>query len=328
MGMNDSPLPRQASVRLENGNRREPVGESGMVGTFEMHTLLSTPIREKAVRNEIGRGFGNTMNNVLRSLITGIVFSLSIAAASRRRGSPAIIPAPQKMELRKGEFKLTPDTRIYIDSASRNTGEFLAAQLRKSTGCEFKFSASSIARSMITGGILLTTDSANPSLGAEGYELTVAPNAIVIRAPEQAGLFYGVQSLLQLLPTEVFASNAVANASWQVPCVRIEDQPRFKWRGLMLDVSRHFFTKDEVKRFIDEMALHKFNVFHWHLVDDNGWRIEIKKYPRLTQVGAWRKDIEFDSITKSSTAYGPDGRYGGFYTQDDIREIVAYAQKR
>ena len=115
---------------------------------------------------------------------------------------------------------------------------------------------------------------------------------------------------------------------WQIPCVEIEDQPRFKWRGLMLDVARHFFTKEEVKQVLDAMALHKMNTFHWHLVDDQGWRIEIKKYPRLTQVGAWRKEIGFKLDPKASTAYGPDGRYGGFYTQADIREVVAYAQAR
>jgi hexosaminidase len=102
----------------------------------------------------------------------------------------------------------------------------------------------------------------------------------------------------------------------------------FRWRGLMLDVSRHFFTKQEVERLLDEMAWHKLNVFHWHLVDDQGWRIEIKKYPRLTEMGAWRKAIGFGLDAKASTAYGPDGRYGGYYTQDDIREVVAYAQAR
>ena len=112
-----------------------------------------------------------------------------------------------------------------------------------------------------------------------------------------------------------------------MPCVQIEDQPRFAWRGFMLDVSRHFFTKAEVKQMLDVMALHKLNTFHWHLVDDQGWRIEIKKYPRLTEVGAWRQESASAS-TRRSTAYGPEGRYGGFYTQEDIREVVAYAAAR
>jgi len=150
----------------------------------------------------------------------------------------------------------------------------------------------------------------------------------VIRAPTQAGLFYGVQTLLQLLPPEIFATNPVSQVVWQVPCVRIEDWPRFAWRGFMLDVSRHFFNKSEVETLLEAMALHKMNVFHWHLTDDHGWRIEIKKYPRLTQIGAWRSGVGFGFDPKTTTAYGPDGRYGGFYTQDDIREVVHYAASR
>ena len=137
-----------------------------------------------------------------------------------------------------------------------------------------------------------------------------------------------MQSLLQLLPPEVFAAKPVAGVDWKIPCVQIEDQPRFKWRGLMLDVARHFFTKDEVKQLLDVLAMQKINTLHLHLTDDQGWRIEIKKYPRLTQVGAWRKDAGFGLDPKASTTYGPDGRYGGYYTQDDIREIVAYARAR
>jgi len=117
-------------------------------------------------------------------------------------------------------------------------------------------------------------------------------------------------------------------AAWAAPAVRIEARPRFPWRGLMVDVGRHFFSKDEIKNFIDLMAQHKLNTFHWHLTEDQGWRIEIKRYPKLTEIGAWRKGIGFGLDPQSSTAYGPDGRYGGFYTQDDIRAVVAYAQAR
>jgi hexosaminidase len=151
---------------------------------------------------------------------------------------------------------------------------------------------------------------------------------VTIRASTQAGLFYGVQTLLQLLPPQVYAPTAASGVHWTVPCVRIEDQPRFKWRGLMLDVSRHFYTKEQVEQILDSMAAQKLNTFHWHLVDDPGWRIEIKRYPLLTEVGAWRRSIGFDLDPKSSTAYGPDGRYGGYYTQADIREVIAYASAR
>jgi len=220
-----------------------------------------------------------------------------------------------------------PETRIYTDASSRSNGEYLAAQLRTSTG--YKLAVETVAQSEpVPGTVLITTMKADAARGPEGYEIIVGTNSVVIRAPEQAGSFYGVQTLLQLLPPEIFATQAVAGVNWALPCVQIEDQPRFKWRGMMLDVSRHFFSKEEVKEVLDILALHKINTFHWHLVDDQGWRIEIKKYPRLTEVGAWRKDIGFGLDPKSSTAYGPDGRYGGFYTQDDIREVVAYAAAR
>jgi len=253
--------------------------------------------------------------------------AISLAGTLLAVNEPAIIPQPQKTTLGEGGFSLNPDTGIFTDEASRATGEYLAERLRKSTGYEIKIRPAS-GTNEVKGDILITTAGAKSSLGAEGYELTATTNAIVIRAPAQAGLFYGAQTLLQLLPPEIFAKSSVDGVPWLVPSVQIEDLPRFKWRGYMLDVSRHFFNKEEIKNTLDFMALHKLNVFHWHLVDDHGWRIEIKKYPRLTQIGAWRKNIGFELDTNESSAYGSDGQYGGFYTQDDIREIVAYAQAR
>jgi hexosaminidase len=259
-------------------------------------------------------------------LLTGIAASL-LAATALAVDEPALIPQPQKMERREGVFKLLPDTRIYTDRAASDTGDALASRLRLATGYPLKTGAKWFASAPVANGILLTTKGAASGLGAEGYELTVAASSVVIRAPSQAGLFYGVQTLLQLLPPAIFSSKVVAGADWAVPCVNITDQPRFGWRGLMLDVSRHFYTKPEVEKMLDVMALHKINRFHWHLVDDNGWRIEIKKYPKLTSVGAWRDGVGFGLAKDSTTAYGPDGRYGGFYPQDDIREVVAYAAK-
>jgi hexosaminidase len=149
--------------------------------------------------------------------------------------------------------------------------------------------------------IELTT---KPGLGPEGYELTVTPERVIIRASQPAGIFYGKQTLQQLLPGPI-------------PCLHIEDRPRFPWRGAMLDVARHFFPKEFVKRYIDLLALHKLNTLHLHLTDDQGWRVEIKKYPKLTEVGSWRAETN-----------GDGKRYGGFFTQDDLREIVAYAAER
>ncbi len=241
---------------------------------------------------------------------------------------PAIIPAPQKMELHDGQFDLGPNTRISVDSPSRDTGRYLMEKLDRSTGFQIKMVTEFSSGAPVYNGILLTTRSANTNLGPEGYELAVTTNSVIIQATTQAGLFYGVQTLLQLLPPEIFSSNVVNGVAWRVPCVQITDWPRFQWRGLMLDVSRHFFTKPEVEQLLDAMALHKLSKFHWHLTDDDGWRIEIDKYPRLTSVGAWRDAVGYGLASNSTTAYGPDGRYGGFYTQADIREVVAYAAAR
>ncbi len=254
------------------------------------------------------------------------------------KAAPALIPLPQQMQVLPGAFTLCPpkilfgapspaSIKIVVDPGSHETGEYLAMTLFKSTGYRFEL-VTGLNSSPASETILLTTNSASPILGAEGYELTIATNSVVIRAPASAGLFYGVQSLLQLLPPESFSQKPVSGVPWTSPCVYIQDTPRFPWRGWMLDSVRHFFNKDEVKKFLDEMALHKLNMFHWHLDDDTAWRIEIKKWPLLTEVGAWRTNINFGLNPRSSTAYGDDGRYGGFYTQNDIREIVAYAAQR
>jgi hexosaminidase len=251
-----------------------------------------------------------------------------LAATALAANEPAVIPQPQSMERAEGSFKLTSDVVVATDKASKDTGKFLAERLRQSTGYTIKIKVRKKPDQTFRGSvILLTTENAKAELGAEGYELSVTPGGITISAPTQVGLFYGVQALLQLLPPEILSSKAVKDFDCEIPCVKISDAPRFPWRGLMLDVSRHFFTKQEVKEILNVMALHKLNTFHWHLVDDHGWRIEIKKYPKLTSVGAWRPSVGFGLPTNSTTAYRKDGCYGGFYTQKDIREVVAYAQK-
>lgn len=262
-------------------------------------------------------------------LIGSMMFSLALASAVAAGADDlALIPQPQKVEVQTGAFQLQAGTRVFTDPDSRATALFLAGPLRQATGWPFETRTMVYSKSSPTGGIYLTTKNADASLGSEGYELSVSPERIVIRARTQTGIFYGIQTLLQLLPPEVFAANAVSGVDWQVPAVHITDWPRFQWRGLMLDVSRHFYTKAEVEKLLDAMALYKLNRFHWHLVDDQGWRIEIKKYPRLTEIGAWRAGVGFGLASNSTTAYGPDTRYGGYYTQDDIREVVAYAAAR
>jgi hexosaminidase len=245
--------------------------------------------------------------------------------------------------MHEGRFQLLPSTRIEVDKASTITGEYLATKLRASTGCAFAVSTNE-SSGTLKATIRLTANGTKTDLGAEGYQLDVTRDTVSISASTQAGMFYGVQTFLQLLPPQIFSANPVTNVTWEIPfAAHIEDQPRFKWRGFMLDTSRHFFTKDEVKRVLDEMAMHKLNTFHWHLTDDQGWRIEIKKYPKLTQVGAWRKQSEMNPprggpnpdendhpawSAPAPVAFGPDGRYGGFYTQEDIREVVTYAAAR
>ena len=254
-------------------------------------------------------------------LISTIVFKTVAGEA----GGPGIVPLPQSLQPGAGVFTLEPRARILVDAATRETGLYLAQRLAPALGGAPQLGAETDSA---VGNVTLTFRGANPALGPEGYALAVTKDSVVIRAPGAAGLFYGVQTLLELLPPEVLAARPPTGRAWTIPCVRVEDQPRFKWRGLLLDVARHFFTKDEVKQLLDVMALHKLNRLQLHLTDDQGWRIEIKKYPRLTEVGAWRKGIGFGLEPESSTAYGPDGRYGGYYTQADIRELVAYAGAR
>jgi len=267
--------------------------------------------------------------------VVGILFSLLalgalmpmvvLKAVAGEAGGPAIVPLPLRIESRAGVFKLGGRARILVDAEARETGGYLAERLGPAMGRSLELGADT---EPAMGNIVLATRDANAALGAEGYELVVTQDSVVIRAPGAAGLFYGVQSLLELLPPRALAAKPGGSGDWTIPCVTIEDQPRFQWRGLLLDVSRHFFTRNEVEQLLDSMALHKLNRLQMHLTDDQGWRIEIKKYPRLTEVGAWRKDIGFGLDPKASAAYGPDGRYGGYYTQADIRQMVAYAAAR
>jgi hexosaminidase len=202
----------------------------------------------------------------------------------------------------------------------------LARYLEPATGMVLRVSGPGTPIGRI---IILHQDPALTELGSEGYRLLVEPDRIVLTAPMAAGLFYGIQTLRQLFPPEIFREAVVGSTRWTVPAVTIEDYPRFPWRGAHLDVTRHFMPREFVKKYIDLLALHKMNRFHWHLTDDQGWRIEIKKYPRLTEVGAWRKETLVGRWVADPDRRVYDGeRHGGFYSQEDIREIVAYARDR
>ncbi|MGZ5569450.1 MAG: beta-N-acetylhexosaminidase, partial [Limisphaerales bacterium] len=258
--------------------------------------------------------------------------------------APSIIPLPVTMQTRPGVFTLGPiaanasgnsraTRKIFVDAASAQTGQYLAMMLSRSTGLQFSIVTNN-AVGPVHNVILLTTVNALGTLGTEGYELTVAPDSVVIRAPQQAGVFYGVQSLLQLFPTQILSPQPVAGVAWTAPCVYIQDYPRFAYRGMMLDVARHFVDKQEIEKILDGLALHKINQFHWHLNDDHGWRLEIKSYPLLTgdgmttNTGAFRTGIDYGLPPLSSTAWNSAGRYGGYYTQEDVKEVVAYATQR
>jgi hexosaminidase len=239
----------------------------------------------------------------------------------------SIIPAPASLRVDAGQFIL-PKT-ITIEAARQQdlskSIEILKSHLSIPTGYSVTVREPSATPATIRLVLNKTPDANN---GAEGYSLTITPKGIVIRANQPAGIFYGVQSLLQLLPKEIESLSPVKQVSWLAPCVTISDIPRFSWRGLMFDVSRHFFTKDEVKDFIDQMVRYKYNLLHLHLTDDEGWRIQIKSLPRLTEVGAWsvRRTGTFGNFSAPTPDEPRD--YGGFYTQDDIRELVKYAKDR
>jgi hexosaminidase len=252
-----------------------------------------------------------------------LLFSLLASISFSQDPSVHLIPQPVEIKMSKGGFELTPAATIgYNMEEARQTATLLSSRLQVPTGFELKTVAGKSASIQLN--ILERTE---PSLGGEGYTLEVSTKRITISANRPAGLFYGIQSLLQLLPPAVESTRAVS-AKWTVPALKIKDYPRFPWRGLMLDVSRHFFSKEDVMAFIDQMARYKYNTFHWHLTDDNGWRIEIKSLPRLTEVGAWRVQRSGHFGDREDPKPGEPATYGGFYTHDDIREVVRYAEER
>ena len=239
---------------------------------------------------------------------------------------PAIVPRPAHVTPQPGAFTLRAGTVIVTDRALRKVGELLADYLFPATGLRLGVATAAPAG---TPAISIRLDSTLARLGDEGYRLDVSRSRVAIRAYRAAGAFYGIETLRQLLPPAIFRQAEMAGVAWSVPGIAIEDLPRFAWRGVHLDVARHFMPKEFVKKLIDLAALNKLNRFHWHLTDDQGWRLEIKQYPRLTQVGAWRPQTIIGRPDRDSTKWRFDGQpHGGFYTQDDVREIVAYARAR
>ena len=240
----------------------------------------------------------------------------------------AVIPQPESVDPGKGSFRFTKETVFVIDPALMPARRSFLEQFEKASG--FRFSVQKVA--LLTNYVVIDTDT---SLPKEGYTLTVNSKEIIIKAGGYNGALYALETLRQLLPKE-FESTTPVKTDWAVPAVTITDAPQYAWRGLMLDVSRHFFPKEYILKTLDRMAMLKLNTFHFHLVDNEGWRIEIKKYPKLTEIGAWRVDQEDklwnERTPNSANAFANPAtapkKYGGFYTQEDIKEIVAYASAR
>lgn len=221
-----------------------------------------------------------------------------------------IIPAPVSLQQKEGAFKLGTSTKIYASSPeAKVVGEFFASKLNQATGYNV-----SVAEEKPSAGISLLIDS-SLEMGDEGYLLDVDSKNVVVKAKTAQGLFYGMQSFLQLLPAEIESPTVVNGIAWKAPAVSIKDEPRFGYRGIMLDACRHFIPVENIKKQLDVLALFKINRMHWHLTDDQGWRIEIKKYPKLTEIGSKRID-------------GEGTEYGGYYTQEQVKEIVKYAADR
>ena len=247
---------------------------------------------------------------------------------ARVASMPAVVPAPAAMDWREGAFALTARSALRFDpsaTGAREAAEALAAALRPATGCALPLKPAGGWFANASSDITFAAPEKGAVIGPEGYALRADGKGAVVAAQDAAGFFYGAQTLRQLLPNAAFGGALATNQAWRIPGVEIEDAPRFAWRGVMLDECRHFFGKAAVLRLLDQMALHKLNTLHWHLTDDQGWRLAVDAYPRLAEVASRRPASVMPGDRKAQ-----DGKpYGPFcYTQDDVREIVAYAKAR
>lgn len=267
------------------------------------------------------------MKNLLHAFlvlgISGVCFSCSQKMNESSNEELALIPVPQDITVGSDCFILTHNAAITLDESNdelKSIAGYMNDKIAPATGFDLPVEKHGKIEFKLVD---------DASLGDEGYHLKVKHGDILLSANKPAGIFYGVQTLLQMLPAQIKSKTAQPkDMKWTIPCVEITDKPQFPWRGLMLDVSRHWFTKEEVMKYIDELAEYKMNVFHWHLTDDQGWRLEIKSLPRLTEVGAWRAPRVGQWWQRERQQAGEESTYGGFYTQEDVKEVLAYAAKR
>ena len=266
----------------------------------------------------------------LHCLVVALPLLAQTAAAQSLpdEASYAVIPRPSVLTPARGSFTITARTPIVSDAAFADVAHNFARDIEAATGFQLAVTHGSTPT---TGAIRLVrvSGATADTVGAEGYRLDVTAGGVTVRAAQPAGAFYALETLRQLLPADIYRAAPIGNTVWRAPAVHIEDVPRFSWRGAHLDVGRHFMPKEFVRKYIDLLARHKMNRFHWHLTEDQGWRIEIRKYPRLTSVGSCRAQTLVGGFTFDLAKRVFDGRpHCGFYTQDDIREIVAYAAER
>ena len=231
-----------------------------------------------------------------------------------------IIPKPKQLVIKQGNFQFSAATKFVVnDDSQKEMAAVLISKFEKAAGFRPEISSKIPKKNYVQFKV-------DATLNKEAYTVDVNEKNIIITAKGNAGFIYGLETIRQLLPEAIESKNTITSAKWEIPNVTITDEPRFQWRGLMLDLSRHFFDKNYVLETIDRLAMLKMNVLHLHLVDDQGWRIEIKKYPKLTEVGAWRVDQE-NAAWNARLITNPDekGTYGGFLTQEELKEIVKYA---
>ncbi len=273
------------------------------------------------------------MNKTLFWAFLSLLISTNLTAQTSKKRTLvsleyplSIIPKPAKLVAVSGSFNITNKTVIYVENEdARLVAKFLNDKL-KIGGINPNIIGLNEAKT--NDNVIFILKSDDKALGTEGYRLSVSSNQINIRANTGAGMFYAIQSLLQIFPADIYSPTPLKKKdAWVVPCIDVEDKPRYSYRGLHLDAGRHFQPISFVKKYIDLMAMHKMNKFHWHLTEDQGWRIEIKKYPKLTEIGSKRKETIIGHNNDSPQKF--DGTpYGGFYTQEQIKEVVAYAQER
>lgn len=269
----------------------------------------------------------NIFRNRDAPLLFGLCFLLFVSCTQKNLqiGEVAIIPKPASLIQGEGYFEINSSTTFSVE------GEAQQAILNRFIA-EFEPVSGWIPKLVATDGDIRLVKDLN--LPEEAYTLEVTTNQVVIKASTDAGFFYALQSFRQLLPNAFYSNKRQKDVAWGIPTVKVRDQPAFEWRGYMLDVSRHFFELEDVKRVIDFMARLKMNRFHWHLADDQGWRLEIKSYPKLTEIGAWRMDhTNYDETISNWFGRpvqqpGDTPTYGGFYTQEEVKDLIAYAKDR